>query len=253
MAKKTKYYLFFVILLVTAVLVTVGAEALGVDSTGRQRLPIREAFKPDRYRTNWILQSGGGTWSGVYRKDGWLEEFASGDPNLDISCEIELHCSQTFVNNIVYFHVGNLYNLTQAQRTAYIDGTFSSNNGMYAGICFEGTGKTPTDMLTDESGNYTGEILNAMVGTVDVLGRDISSESFNIKILMSEDSGTTWQTPDVYGADSTGTIVETLWWLIADGGEGTYNLKWSVEILPDMHQADGNYRFDPVLVVAPLL
>lgn len=246
-----KKRLILAMLLAIAVLLGTFAEAVRADPGKPKRPPIREPFKPDRYRTNWIEQYGEFTWSAVYRQDGWLEESTS-DRDIDIECDIELHCSQTFSNNKIYFHLGNLYNLTKADCTAYIDGTFTANNGMYAGICFEGTGKTPADMLRDASG-YTGEIQNAMVGTTDVLGRDISGEAFNIKILMSDDAGTTWNRPFAYGADASGTIVETLWWLIADGGEGTYNLKWSVEILPQADQADGNYNFDPAIVMAPVL
>ena len=252
MARKKNQQLVLIVLLIAAMFLAAGTESLRAGSPGQERPPIRTPYKPDRYRTNWISQHGSGTWSGVYMRDGWLEESASGDPNLDVECDIELHCSQTFSNNKIYFHIGNLYTLTQADRTAYFDGTFTSNNGMYVGICFEGTGKGPADMLQDASG-YTGEIQNAMVGTVDVLGRDISGEAFNIKMLLSENDGTTWDRPAAYGTDASGTIVETLWWLLAGGDEGTHNVKWSVELLPQAHQADGNYKFDPALVVAPIL
>jgi hypothetical protein len=237
-----------------AMLIAVSAESLRAGD-GHERPPIRDPFKPDRYRTNWIEQQGGGTWSGVYMKNGWLEESSSGDPNLEVECDIELHCSQTISNNKIYFHIGNIYTALQNPQTdltATFDGTFSSNNGMYVGICFEGTGKGPADMLQD-TGGYTGEIKDAMVGTADVLGRDITGEAFNAKILLSEDGGSTWNRPFDYGTDASGTIVETLWWLIAGGGEGTYDVKWKVEILPEAHQADGNYRFDPAIVVAPIL
>jgi len=203
--------------------------------------------------TNWKYQYGGGTWSGVYRKDGWLEKATSGDSELDIECDIEMYYSEEFSNNKIYFHFGNLYTLTPAKRTAYVSGTFTSNNGMYIGISFDGTGKTPEDMLKDSGGNYTGEVKDAMIGSIDVLGRDITSETFNAKFLLSSDDGTTWTVPVSYGTGASGTILNTLWWLVDGGAAGTHEVTWSVEMLPATHQPDGNYELDPGIVVAPLL
>jgi hypothetical protein len=203
--------------------------------------------------TNWKWQYGSGTWSGVYMDSGWLEESSSGDPNLDIEADIEMYYSESYANNKIYFHLGNIYTATQADKTAYVDGTFTCNNGQYLGISFDGTSKDESDMLKDGGGNYTGEVQDAMVGTKDVLGRNISSENFNVKLLLSWDSGTTYNTPISYGDGASGTIQDTLWWLINGGQKGSYNLKWSVELLPETHQADGNYKFDPALVAAPIL
>ena len=204
--------------------------------------------------TNWQYQYGGGTWSGVYRKDGWLEESSSGDPNLDIEADIEMYYSEEYTKNKIYFHIGNIYTALQSpgtDLTTTFSGKFSSNNGMYIGISFDGTGKTPEDMLQD-AGGYTGEVQDAMVGTIDVLGRDISSEAFNAKFLLQWD-GSGWQTPVSYGTGASGTILNTLWWLVNNGAKGSYDIDWQVELLPEEHQADGNYKFDPSLVVAPVL
>ena len=205
--------------------------------------------------TNWIWQTGGGSWSGVYRDDGWLTEASSGDPNVDIEADIEMYYSEEYTNNKIYFHIGNIYTALQnpeTDLTATFNGTFSSNNGMYIGICFENTGKAPEDMLTDENG-YTGEVQDAMVGTIDVLGRPISDQSFNAKFLLSSDAGATWETPITYGEGASGTVLETLWWLVEGGAAGTHNVTWKVELLPAEHQPDGNYNLDPALVIAPLL
>lgn len=205
--------------------------------------------------TNWQWQTGGGTWSGVYRKDGWLKESSSGDPNLDIECDIEMYYSESYSNNKIYFHIGNIYTALldpATDLTATFSGTFSSNNGMYIGICFANTGKSPDDMVQDPPGSYTGEVKDAMRGTIDVLGRDISSESFNAKFALRWDANP-WQTPVSYGAGASGTILKTLWWLVNNGDKGSYNITWKVELLPDAHQADGNYNLDPAMVVAPVL
>ena len=205
--------------------------------------------------TNWKYQYGGGTWTGVYRKDGWLEVAgsSSGDSEIDIECDIEMYYTEEFSNNKIYFHLGNIYTATQNDKTADVDGQFTSNNGMYIGICFENTSKNPVDMLQDLAGNYTGEIVDAMVGTIDVLGRDITSEAFNVKILMSWDNGVTFHAPDTFGTGASNTIFETLWWLIDNGNAGNYPVKWRIELLPEQHQPDGNYHFDPGVVATPLL
>jgi hypothetical protein len=203
--------------------------------------------------TNWKYQYGGGTWSGVYRDDGWLEVSTSGDSEIDIECDIEMYYSEEFNYNKIYFHLGNIYTATQADREATVTGTFTSNNGMWIGISFDGTGKTESDLLVDGGGNYTGEVADAMVGTVDVLGRDISAESFNAKILLSSDAGTTWNPPDTFGTGASGTILNTLWWLVNGGAAGTHNVMWSIEMLPDTHQPDGNYNWDPAIVATPVL
>jgi hypothetical protein len=219
---------------------------LTIDATGQG--PVGD--DSDNW-TNWKYQYGGGSWSGVYRKSGWLEETSSGDSEIDIECDIEMYYTEEYTNNKMYFHLGNLYTATAADKTAYVDGSFTSNNGMYIGISFDGTSKTADDMLK-EGENYTGEVRNAMRGTIDVLGRDISAEAFNVKILLTWD-GSGPQPPVTYGTGASGTILNTLWWLVNDGQKGSYSVQWSIELLPDIDQADGNYKFDPAIVAAPVL
>jgi len=205
--------------------------------------------------TNWKYQYGSGTWSGVYGDSGWIEIDSDGDSVIDIECDIEMYYKESFENNKVYFHLGNIYTATKADKTAYVDGNFTSNNGMYLGICFAAPEhhKTEEDMLKDNEGNYTGEIAGAMVGTIDVLGRDISTEAFNVKILMSWDDGENFYPPVSFGTGASGTITDTLWWLVSDGDPGEFPVKWSIELQPDTHQPDGNYHFDPTVVAAPVL
>jgi len=211
--------------------------------------------------TNWKYQYGGGTWKAIYGSSGWLHEVSTGDSKIDIECDIEMYYQETFEDNKIYFHLGDPYNASPEDKTAIVTGTFTANNGMYIGTSFENTSKVEADMLTDIDG-LTGEIQDAMVGTVDVMGRQMYIDkndplqgyhSFNIKMSMRWDADPTWHRPVNFGTGASGTIVETLWWLVADGGAGTHTLQWKIELLPGPDQADGNYRFDPAIVVAPIL
>ena len=216
----------------------------------------------DPSTTNWKYQYGGGSWSGVYRKDGWLEISDVGDSTIDIECDIEMYYEETFSNNKIYFHIGDPYNATAADREAIVDGSYSANNGMYIGISFDGTSKTEADMLKDGNGDYTGEIQDAMVGTTDVLNRQMYIDkndpsqgyhSFNVKFSLSWDGGTTYHPPVNYGDGASNTIHDTLWWLVDNGNPGAYTLKYKVELLFDQDQVDGNYHLDPAIVATPVL
>lgn len=207
--------------------------------------------------TNWKYQYGGGTYTGVYKASGWLDVTNTGDSKIDIECDIEMFYTETFSNNKIYFHIGDPVAATAADKTATVDGSFTANNGMYIGISFDGTGKTEADMLM-VGGNYTGEVRNAMVGTKDVLGRDISAQKFNAKFTLdwSSDAGAHWTngtTPVDFGTGASGTILNTLWWLVNGGQKGSYLLRYNVELLMPADQADGNYKFDPAIVAAPVL
>ncbi|MEW6744666.1 MAG: hypothetical protein AB1486_18070 [Planctomycetota bacterium] len=121
---------------------------------------------PSNSWLNWKYQYGGGSWSGVYGDEGWIEEQSTGDSNLDIECDIEMYYTEQIWNNKIYFHLGNIYSATWDDMTAYVNGTFTSNNGMYIGICFTGTDKTESSFEKDGGGNYTGRIFDAMDGTI---------------------------------------------------------------------------------------
>jgi hypothetical protein len=203
--------------------------------------------------TNWKYQYGSGSWSGVYSWDGdaWVEEVSTGDENLDVECDIEMYASTTTEDNKIYFHLGNPYEATVAEKTALVSGTMRSNNGQYLGISFYGTSKDEDSFEEDGGGNYTGRIFDAMVGTVDIGGRDISSEAFDIVITMDNGTGGGYQPPVTYGAGAHETEPDCLWW--AAMGPGSFNLTWKIVIEPATHQPDGNYNLDPLMVVAPAL
>jgi len=206
--------------------------------------------------TNWKYQYGSGSYSGVYKASGWLDITSVGDSELDIECDIEMYYEEAFQNNKIYFHVGNPYTATPEEKTAYVTGQFRSNNGMYIGISFDKTSKTEADMLKD-GGNYTGEVKDAMVGTTDVLGRDISNQAFNAKFTLRwrKDAGgwSLYEAPVSFGTGASGTVLNALWWLVNAGAKGSYDVEYKVEMLPAVEQADGNYMFDPAIVVAPIL
>ena len=212
--------------------------------------------------TNWKYQYGAGSYTGIYRKDGWHDVETTGDSKIDIECDIEMYYTESFENNKIYFHIGDPFNATETDKTAYVDGTVSYNNGMYVGISFDGTSKTGDDMLKDGEGNYTGVVKDAMVGTVDVLGRQMYVDkddpsqgyvSFDAKFTLSWDGGTTYNVPITFGTGASGTVLNTLWWLVDDGKAGAYNLQYKVEMVLKGTEPDGNYHFDPAIVATPKL
>jgi hypothetical protein len=205
--------------------------------------------------TNWKYQYGGGSWSGVYAaSDGWLEESSSGDMELDIEADIELYYTESISGNKVYFHIGNIYDaLAHPNRdlTALVNGSFTTNNGMYIGLCFLGTSKDESSFEKDTGGNYTGVILDGMQSDND--SWRVQNNQMDLQILLSWDGGSTWAVPVAYGDGAHSTITDTLWWLVDGGNAGTYNYTWKIILLPEPHQPDGDYYLDPQIVAAPTL
>jgi hypothetical protein len=203
--------------------------------------------------TNWKWQTGSGSWSGIYSWDGdaWLEIASSGDSEIDVECDIEMYWSETTANNKIYFHIGNPFTATDADKIAIVNGTYATNHPMYVGISFDGTNKVEADMEL-----ATGIVKGGMVGTIDIGGRDISAQSFDIMFLCRLNGGA-YLTPTSFGSGSHGTQLSTLWWsptatgMMTALGNGT--MDFLVKILPAASQADGNYHLDPVIVTAPVL
>ena len=204
--------------------------------------------------SNWKWQEGTYSFFGIYGgKDGWETGSEDGNCELLIEADIEMFCYETISNHKIYFHLGDLSTATTEHLTAYIDGHLTSNNGQYMGLMI-GEGK---NVEGDGSGGYTGRIIDAMVGTRDTwrnmpeAGTD--EGKFDVVIKLDDGSGTGWRGPDNYGEGAHGTILNTLWWLIRGGKPGSWDYQWRVRLDPDEWQADGNYNFDPTLVVAPIL
>jgi len=259
------------ILTLVAVVAFLCVPAMGQDATGT--LYDQEGTDADGYSTinatgqgpsgdaasttNWKYQYGGGSYTGIYKgTGGWLDVSTDGDSTIDIECDIEMFYTETFASNKIYFHIGDPFNASEADKTAIVTGTFTSNNGQYIGISFNGTGKTEADMVKDGA-NYTGEVTNAMVGTVDVLGRSMSDQKFPAKFTLqwTKIGGTPsgFQPPVTFGTGTSGTELNVLWWLVDGGGKGSYNMEYKVELLAPADQADGNYSFDPAIVASPIL
>jgi hypothetical protein len=205
---------------------------------------------PDNSWLNWKYQYGGGSWAGIYGDAGWIEIASTGDSALDVECDIEMYYSEEYFDNKIYFHIGDPFNAVPADLQATFTGNLVYNNGMYIGVNFTGTSKDETNMEGYPSA-LTGRVFDAMDGTIDVLGRDISGESFDI--LLELDWGAGYVPPVSYGDGASGTVHDTLWWLVDSGNPGSYNVTWRLTLEPDPGQPDGNYYFDPLIVSCPTL
>ena len=209
----------------------------------------------DNY-TNWKYQYGSASWSAVYSWDGdaWLEITNEGDAQIEVECDIEMYWSDTIANNKIYFHIGNPFSATAANKTAYVTGTYAGNHLMWLGISFDNTSKVEADFETGGATGYTGRVLGGMVGTIDNHGTDISAENFDIVFLMNCNGGA-YVGPGNFGFGAHNTIPSTLWWDPMDVGQtvGAGTMAWQVMIEPLTSQADGNYVLDPVVVAAPQL
>jgi hypothetical protein len=204
----------------------------------------------DNY-TNWKYQTGAGSWSGVYSWDGdaWLKFDVSGNSDIKVECDIEMYWSETTANNEIYFHMGNPFTATDADKTAIVTGTYATNHPMYVGISFDGTSKVEGDFEL-----ATGIVKDGMVGTIDIGGRSIVPASFDIQFLCSL-NGSAYLAPTSFGAGAHGTEPACLWWSPTVTGMtlGNGTMNFLVKILPAASQADGNYHLDPVIVTAPVL
>jgi len=201
----------------------------------------------DANYTNWKHQYGGGSWSGVYSPSGWVTASEPGSTDLKVEADVEMYFTESVSKNNIYFHLGNIYSATDADKTAYVDGSFSTNNGQWIGISFP-PGKL-AESFEKVGTDYTGRIIGGMQSNHDTW-RDQDNQ-MDVEIKLSW--GTGWQVPGNYGEGAHGTIQDTLWWLVADGVPGTYNYQWRVRLLPTAHQADGDYYLDPVIVASPVL
>ncbi len=201
--------------------------------------------------TNWKYQYGTASWSAVYGSAGWVtaSEIEIGDSVIEVEADVELYFTETISNNKIYFHLGNIYTAEPADMIAYVDGSFSSNNGMYIGISFEGSGKAETDFAKDISGNFTGVITDGMQSNHDAWRSQ--NNQMDVEILLNWGPG--WMPPVTYGDGAHSTIPDTLWWEVAGGAAGSYNYRWRIRLMPEPHQPDGDYYLDPVVVAAPVL
>jgi hypothetical protein len=175
-------------------------------------------------------------------------------PTVACTLELELHAHYELQGNKCYFHIGNVFNASESGLTMHTSGMLTMNAGMFIGLNLSAMSKiTDNSFEKDAGGQLTGVIRDAMAGTTDVLGRNISNEAIDVRILLSWDVGVNYNRPQYFGDSPDGLVSRTLWWLVNNGAPGAYPLKWKIMLLPEPAQADGNYYFESEVVVAPVL
>jgi len=175
-------------------------------------------------------------------------------PSIDCTVDLEIYAGYQVSKAKTYVHLGNVFQASDADLTFQADGSLTANAGMYIGLRVSAMSNiTAGSFETDGNGKLTGTIFGAMAGTVDVLGRDISNEAIDLRILLSSNGGGSYYPPDYFGQSPDGNIDRTIWWLINNGMPGTYDLIWQMRLLPEPAHADGNYYFESEIVVTPLL
>lgn len=189
---------------------------------------------------NFVQLWGGGWSSGVYDDDGrpdpWINIMGDGSiERMDVTCDIELYCYEWLSANNVYFHLkGDDY----SPRSAVIKGLVKSNNGEWVGV----------EVDPDKN-------LLQLKGTTDGFGRDLTEAPGYAPIpvdwQLSED-GVTWRPPDSVGWGTSNTVY-AYWWLLAKGDPCDHEFWFKVTISPKYHQPDGQYVYDPAVVVEPVL
>jgi len=207
---------------------------------------------------NWKWQSGAGSYTGVYGSNGWIDIADSGDSSLEVEADIEMFYTESWQNNKIYFHLGNIYTATAGDLTAFVNGTMTTNNGMYIGVSFDGANKDISSFEKDTAGNFTGKIIGGMVSDRHVYGLQkingvVAQQTMDLEILLADGTGTGYMVPVTYGDGAHNTVHDTLWWLPGAGAPGSYNLQYRVKLLPVAHQPDGDYYLDPMIVSAPEL
>lgn len=205
--------------------------------------------------TNWIFQYGSGSYSGVYSWDGtaWGLGTKAGDEGIDVEADVEMYFQSSTTGNKIYFHIGNPFTATAADKEAVVHSTQTTNHPMYVGVTFN------TGMPVWEGGTSapTGKILGGMKGSKDIGGRTIT-DVFDVQFRLSVNGGGALSPNSAGSPGAHDTIPNsTMWWHPTTiGGPipvGTANLDFVVDIFPTASQADGNYNLDPMISVAPEL
>ncbi len=175
-------------------------------------------------------------------------------PSIPVTLELEIAAGYELVGGKCYFHIGNIFTAAEQDLTIHATGSLTTNAGMFIGLNLSAMGHiSDASLERNGSGHLTGRIMGGMIGTIDVLGRNISEERIDISILLSWDGGGTHRPPDYFGSSPDGNVHRTVWWLVNEGNPGIYALDWKVRLFPQQAQADGNYYFESELVVAPVL
>jgi hypothetical protein len=173
-------------------------------------------------------------------------------PVVEVHLNVDLHAMMFHMRTRSYVHLGNPYQASEEDLTLRATTVLSANTGMLVGLNLAQMGQLSAASVELDSGNRpTGRVLGSLQGTRDVLGRDISDESFDLRVLMSWDGGNTFDRPTHCGQAPDGHVAEAIWWRVGEGVPGLYPLVWQIQLLPTPHQADGTYYFTSEVVIAP--
>lgn len=175
-------------------------------------------------------------------------------PSVACTLELELYAGCELVDTKSYIHLGNVFSATEEDMTVHTTGALTANAGVYIGLDLSAMPNINGNSFEkDGAGNLTGRIEDAMAGTLDGLGRDISDEAFDLSVLLSWDGGGSFNPPECFGRGPNQTMTDALWWKVNNGQPGEYGLSWKIQLLPEPHQADGNYYLESTIVVTPVL
>lgn len=189
------------------------------------------------------------TWSGIYDYDDtkWIDITPAGyhETPIAVTCDIEMYVTMTLDNDTVYFHIGK----PTTYMEALLHGTITTNNGQAIGILIPGQDvsdpKVPVlKFVEDGFGRHyadMSEVAKLAYGDIPV------------SLEFSYWTGTEWTAPDPGQWGLGNGNSDYAWWWSGVPIASTHEFQIKVDITPDIHQGDGRYTIDPVLVAAPVL
>lgn len=205
------------------------------------------------------------SYSSVYGADyndtGYVYDFATygwvggtstpnGSELIDVSCDVEMWLNFHLGAHQVYFHKADI----TSNMEAVISGSLQSNNGQWlfvtAPLCPTNEPASSQEVLSNL--HFVGNQLNNPDTPTSGVSADIP-----LNWYLADDNAVagpigpyslmTWS-----GAGNNGRT-EGFTYRLAGGQAGMINFRIKAQILPDAYQADGKYRMDPVIAVAPAL
>jgi hypothetical protein len=175
----------------------------------------------------------------------WILGSEDGSSDFSVKCDVEMWLNMHLDAHDIYFHKAD----GTTSMSATVAGWLESNNGQYLFVA------VPTEQQSK------GEpFLQNLVFTEDGFGRETVSSGDGSDIPMTwelrdDDAGGGWRSwaTGTYSTAGNAGQLHGYSWLLASGNAGLINYQIRTSISPAKYQADGEYRMDPVIAVAPAL